>query len=280
MPLKSIYNKDFFIKDNTIILSDEYLSNNKKRFKKITGSRLASILDKNAYCNPLKTWMMMTNIYYEEMDETLSQTGNIIEPILKKYAEGELGINFKQHNVFQVKWDVFKENKIFGGIPDGEPINESGEISYLNNAPMLEIKTTSIDSLVYKKIDGVLRMQKDSNNIPLVKKEKGKMDDWFIDNKLSIPIEYQLQLSLYMYLRGVDNGVFAVGFLEKEDYAFPEKFDPKKRKIEFANLNLDRTYFKEIIDYATSWYEKHIFSGVSPKISNDDMKWLQPLLSN
>lgn len=280
MPLKSVLNKDFFINDNSIQLSNEYLAENAKKFKKITGSRLASILGKNKYCSPLKTWMMMTNIYYEEMDETLSYVGNNIEPKLREYVEKNLNIDFKQYNPFQVKWDVFKENKIFGGIPDGEPIDKAGNFLYDKNYPMLEIKTTSIDSFVYKTENGVLKMQKDSNNIPLVKKQNGKLESWFIDDKLHIPTEYELQLSLYMYLRNVKNGLFIIGFLEKEDYAKPQNFDPTKRKIEFATINLDNNVFKEVIDVATNWYNKYIVTGISPKISKEDEKWLKELLGN
>ncbi len=280
MPLKAEYKKDFTISNNCIHLSNEYLAQNFKKFKKITGSRLASILGKDKYTSPLKIWTIMTNIYYEEMDETLSKTGNVIEPIIKNYVEQETGIKFKQHNPFQVKWDVFKENKIFGGIPDGEPVNENGEFLYKDDYPMLEIKTTSIDSLVYKHENGVLRMQKDSDNIPLVKKEKGKMSEWYKDGNIVIPLNYELQLSLYMYLRNISKGIFAVGFLEKEDYAFPEKFNPKERKIDFAWIDLQNNNFQKIIDDTTEWYNKYIITGMSPTITDEDKKWLQTLISD
>jgi hypothetical protein len=72
---------------------------------------------------------------------------------------------------------VFKENKIFGGIPDGEPLNDVMVVDYSNDKPMLEIKTSSIDSFVYKKdFNNCLKMQKDINGIPLVKEKNGKKD--------------------------------------------------------------------------------------------------------
>lgn len=281
MPLKTVFEKDFYIKDNSLHLSNEYLAENIKKFKKITGSRFASILDLNKYCSPLKTWMMMTNLYYEEMDETLSYVGNQIEPKLREYAEKQLNIHFKQYNPFQVKWDVFKDNNIFGGIPDGEPIDNVGNLLYEKNFPMLEIKTTSIDSFVYKNENGVLKMQKDENNIPLVKKENGKIETWFnSDNQLQIPLEYEMQLSLYMYLRNIKKGLFVVGFLKKEDYAKPEEFNPALRKIEFAKIELNNQKFKTVIDLATDWYNKHIITGISPKITNEDKKWLETLIGN
>ncbi|GHU48306.1 hypothetical protein FACS1894218_4850 [Bacilli bacterium] len=39
---------------------------------------------------------------------------------------------------------------------------------------MLEIKTTSIDSLVYKKVNNELKMQFDDRGFPIVKEENGK----------------------------------------------------------------------------------------------------------
>lgn len=278
MPLKAKFNKDFFIKDESIHLSIDFLNENKKKFKKITGSRLASILNLNQYNSPLKTWMMMTNIYFEEMDETLSITGNIVEPILRDYVVKNMGIKYKDYNPYSVKWDVFKENKIFGGIPDGEPVDENGNFLYDQNIPMIEIKTTSIDSLVYKKVDGVLRMQKDTNNVPLVKIEKGKLQDWYVDGKLSIPKEYELQLSLYLYLRNAPKGLFVIGFLEKEDYATPNNFDPTNRKIEYALIELNRKEFEKVIEKCTDWYKRHIECGISPKITNEDKKWLSEVL--
>lgn len=275
MPFKAQVNKDFFIENNQIKLSKDYFEKNKSKFKKITGSRFASILDKNKYSSPVKTWAMMTNLYYEEMDETLSTVGNIIEPKVKNYVENLTKTNYKQHNPFQIKWDVFQEDSVFGGIPDGEPLNEKGEIDYSNNKPMLEIKTTSIDSFVYKTIDGVLKMQKDDNNIPLIKLKNGKKDSWYKDGEIIIPDEYKLQLSLYLYLRGISKGLFAIAFLEKEDYAFPSKFDPEKREIKLVNIDLIKDDFEDVIKVGRKWYEDYIKKGISPTLSSNDLSWLK-----
>lgn len=281
MPFKATYKKDFEIKDKKIYLSSQYLATNLKKFKKITGSRLASILGKNKYTSPLKTWCMMTNIYYEEMDETLSRVGNVIEPKIKTFVEEQLGIKYKQYNPFVIKWDLFSDNPVFGGIPDGEPISDSDEFLYNKGYPMLEIKTTSIDSFVYRTEDNVLKMQKDENNIPLVKVVNGKLDSWFDENKkLIIPTEYELQLSLYLYLRNVSKGLFAVAFLEKEYYANPDSFDPKKARIEFAEIELDRQNFEKIVVIAQEWFEKYITTGISPELTPSDELWLNNLLKN
>ena len=39
---------------------------------------------------------------------------------------------------------------------------------------MLEIKTSSFDGLVYKKIDGTLVLQKDENGFPIIKEKMAK----------------------------------------------------------------------------------------------------------
>lgn len=277
MPFKAKYGIDFTIKNNRIHLSTDYLLANNKKFKKITGSRLASIINRNQYTSPAKMWAIMTNIYYEEMDETLSFVGNAIEPKVKKYVEEKLDISFKQYNPFEVKWDVF-DDPIFGGIPDGEPIDNNGNFLYDKNLPMLEIKTTSIDSFVYKNENGVLKLQKDDENIPLVKLKGGKLESWYNEKKeIEVPLEYKLQLSLYLYLRNISKGIFAIAFLEKEDYARPEEFDPKTRKIELVELTLDHDAFSKIIDIARDWYNQHIISGISPELGDDDKFWLSDL---
>ena len=44
MPFIKKINKDFFIRANKIILTEAYVSKNRWKFKKITGSRFSSIL--------------------------------------------------------------------------------------------------------------------------------------------------------------------------------------------------------------------------------------------
>jgi len=55
MPFTKNINKDFIIDQDRVRLTSEYLQNNQKFFKKITGTRLAAILGRNAYTSPFKT---------------------------------------------------------------------------------------------------------------------------------------------------------------------------------------------------------------------------------
>ena len=281
MPFIKQLNKDFFIKNNHIELSPEYIKNPKFSVKKITGTTFGSVLGLNKYKTPLKTWAIMVGIYKETMDETLAKTGTIIEPKIREYAQEKLNLKFKVYNPYEIKYDVFKDDKVYGGIPDGEPVDEFGNISYSDDKPMLEVKTSSCDSLVYKQTEeNQLRMVKDENGFPIVKVPGGKKAEWFdADNKFIIPLEYKYQLGLYLYLRKVKKGVFAVGFLQREDYKNMEDFDPNKREIHLVNFSIkDPKQIEKAIEYGREWYKKYVKSEpcISPKISSkEDIDWLK-----
>ncbi|MGL4951442.1 MAG: MPN551 family DNA-binding protein [Mycoplasma sp.] len=273
MPFTKIKDIDFKVDGNRIKLSKEFIENNKSKFKKITGSRFASILGKSEYNSPVKVWSMMVGIYNEPMDPTLAKVGNTIEPKVHKFVCDELNMNFKQYNPFEIKWDAFKENPIFGGIPDGEPIDANGNFLY-PNAPMLEIKTTSIDSFVYKFNKNTLTMQKDVLGNPIVKSIGQKKAKWFDDDgEIIISNEYKYQLGLYCYLRNVKKGIFAVCFLETTDYVNPENCNVNERDVRLVNFELDTEEFNQAISYSEKWYKKYIENGISPEFSAKDWEW-------
>lgn len=273
MPFNKKINQDFYLKNNRIVLSPEYLKNNISRFKKITGTRLASVISKNKYTSPVKIWTLMVNIYSEAIDPMYGIIGNLIEPKIHKWVCEKTNINFKQYNPFEIKWDVFKDNKIFGGIPDGEPIDTNGNLLYPSK-PMLEIKTTSIDSFKFKKEGNLFVLQKDANNHPIIKKIGEKQEKWFdLNNDIIIPDEYKYQLGLYCYLRNISNGLFAICFLETKDYIEPKEVNINDRRIELVEFKVDLEEFKNIIEYATDWYKDFIENGSSPELSAEDLKW-------
>lgn len=267
------FNQDFMLENNQLKLSSNYLLSNVNKFKKITGSRFASILGLNNFASPFKTWCIMTNIFVDEIDETLTKAGSVIEPKIHKYICDKLGINFMQYDPKKIQWDVFKENKIFGGIPDGEPIDDKGNLLYPNE-PMLEIKTTSIDSFVYKKVGNNFILEKDNQGNPIVKNKNEKKMKWFKnDGNIIIPTEYMFQLGLYCYLRNTNDGVFAICFLETNDYVEPEKCNILDRDIRIVKFKLDRSDFERFIKYGEQWYKDYIEKGISPKMSKNDIEW-------
>ncbi len=273
MPFNKVFNKDFKIENNRIVLSKEYLDLNLSKFKKITGTRLSAILNKSDYNSPVKMWAQMVNIYTEQMDEMYAKAGNIIEPKIHKWVCEKTGINFKQHNPLECKWDVFSENKIFGGIPDGEPIDQNGNFLY-PSSPILEIKTSSIDAFKFKRENGLFVLQKDENNFPIVKSKGEKKAKWFdAKNNIVIPEEYKYQLGLYCYLRNVDKGLFAIAFLTTEDYIYPQQTNINEREIYLVDFNIDLAIFKKEIDKAEKWYNKFIINGISPELTKEDLEW-------
>lgn len=256
--------------NNQIRLDDVYVAT--KSFKKITGSRFASILGLNKYTSPFKTWLMMVGLYEEKMDDTLANAGNVIEPLLRDYVSEVLNIEYKSYVPNDVGYDIFKNDKIFGGIPDGEPL-VAGAVDYSLHYPMLEIKTTSKDKIKYSFDSGSMKMVMDEETgLPIVSIKNDKYNTWHPEGNLTIPKEYVYQLALYLYLRNISKGVFCVGFLEPDDYIYPQKFNIKKRHIELKTMEVDLDNFILVINKARKWYQDYIEGGVSPYMSDDDLK--------
>lgn len=273
---KAKLNVDFFIINNRFVLSDEYKKQIKP--KKITGTRLGNIFLDNT--SQIKTWMQIFNLYAEPVDEIYSQAGSIIETKLRDYYIDLTKGKYLNYDPKTVKWDLFTENKIFGGIPDGEPTLNNKEIDYSNSKRMMEIKTSSIDSFVFKKENGIFVLQKDSDGVPLVKLPNGKYESWFSTSGISVPNNYLFQISLYMYLRNIELGVFIVGFVPTLDYVYPNNFDPKVNEVRIINYQLKTDKFKWFIDYATKWWNTYILSGISPELSEQDLQWFHEIYDN
>lgn len=275
MPFTKKNNIDFKVENNQIKLSPEYFEKNKSKFKKITGSRFSSVIGKNSYTSPAKVWATMVGIYTEPFEEMFTKAGNVIEPKIHKVVCEKLNVNFKQYNPFTIGWDVFKEDPIFGGIPDGEPVDANGNLLY-PNFPMLEIKTTSIDAFQFKKINNLMVLQKDASQKPIVKQVDGNKNKWFdSDNNILIPINYQFQLGLYCYLRNVEKGLFAICFLQSSDYDKPSDFNVDERELHLIDYKINLSEFSKFINYGKEWYEQYIQKGISPELSDSDIEWLK-----
>jgi hypothetical protein len=113
--------------------------------------------------------MGMVNLYKDTMDKTLADAGNIIEPKIRDYVEQKLGQKYISYDPVKCKFDMFKDNKVFGGIPDGEPVNEEGAVDYSNDRMLLEIKTSSIDTIQYRFEKGNMSMVLNSDGVPKAK---------------------------------------------------------------------------------------------------------------
>ncbi|WEK82969.1 MAG: YqaJ viral recombinase family protein [Mycoplasma sp.] len=272
MPFIKNLNTDFVIKDNQIVLSREYLEKNAWRFKKITGTRFAAVLGLNKYSSPVQTWASIVGIYKEEMDPVLAKVGNIIEPKIRAFVNQKTNNNFQSHDLKKIGYDAFKD-PVYGGVPDGEIFNDLDP----KDKTILEIKTTSIDKFQYGMKDNQMYLKFDEQGLPVVKLKGGKQKEWFDQNdNIVVPNEYICQLSLYLHLRHMHKGLFAIAFLEKEDYKDPELFDPNKRQIVLVDMDLnDNEQFNQAIEFGRKWHEQYVKTGISPKLTIKDVDWLK-----
>lgn len=277
MPFKAQLNKDFFIENNKIILSNDFYSKNHYKFKKITASRLSGVLGLNQYTSPVKTWCIITGIFQDVMDPILAKAGEKIEPKIRDYVSEITNTKYLAYNPIEVKFDIFKENKIFGGIPDGEPIDDNGNFLYDKGKRLLEIKTSSIDKLAFESKNGGLFLKLDENKLPIIKEKGVKKATWFDENnKLVIPEEYCLQVSLYAYLRNIQKVQLAVTFLTPNDYKNPDDYKVNDHEIYIANIDIELREFKSIIDKAEKWYQEYVINNHhSPILDENDLNWLK-----
>ena len=187
------------------------------KFKKITGTRLASIVDRNEYCSEFEVACDICKLFKEDIDNKFTRAGTAIEPKIRDYVRrngqymDELGKGLKVEDPADAKacWfdhfgkssPYYKKGLVnydhpdFGGMVDGYVDFSDGV-----RAAVLEIKTAGAD----------------------------KRESWFRDGKFTVPEHYVLQASLYCKLTSPElrKIVFAVGFLEEDDYEAPESWEP------------------------------------------------------
>ncbi|AGX89211.1 MPN551 family DNA-binding protein [Mycoplasma parvum] len=274
------YPDDFYFANNQISLTKLGRFKSAKYRRKITGSRIAAVIGRNKYKTPFQIWCEMLGFVDSEIEPYFSNAGTVIEKTLLTYAKKELRKHFKSYNADEIQYDLFPDNEIFGGIPDGEEF-ENGKVKSI-----IEIKTTPLDSYSWDFKDNEFQLVKDIKGIPIIKEYKGNIHKWFAfsNNELKIPEEYQYQLALYLYLRGIEKGYFCIAFLNQNNYLKPENFNPTPKKelgkenpqvVVIEEMNIDLQAFKKVIDYAEEWYKKYIIRGISPPMTPKDLNWIR-----
>ena len=229
-----------FTEDNRIKASCD-------RPKKITGTRLAQILQINSpYNTPFQGWCDMMKVYAKPFeDNKYTLAGKTIEPKVAQYfKENYIGNYFLKtptdvygQDYFNKTYgDFFPEEKIFGGMWDFLITDKDNNI-----VTVIENKTAQ---------------------------EKNRTKQWTNNGKNIVPANYILQSALYAYLLKVNNILVISSFLKPEDYVNPQLFIPDKNNTVLYNLKLDKDvpnfedfYIKPAID----WYERHIVKGISPQ---------------
>ncbi|WP_216082944.1 MPN551 family DNA-binding protein [Candidatus Mycoplasma haematohominis] len=285
---KFIFNQDFIFKNNRIHITPSGKSKIKK-LKKLTGSRLGAALGNDDFKSPFQLWCDILGMYQDESDRYFLDAGQIIEPKLKDYAEKKIGKKFISYNPREIKFDLFSDNEIFGGIPDGEEIDSQGKV-----VSILEIKTAQLDKYnwTFKNNQYMLDL---TDGKPTVKTNGGGLVKWFKNGEVIIPKNYQDQLSLYLYLRKINKGFFCVAFIKNEDYEDPRKVQFTSEFNSYKNYDVDKEIslprnehiliwkehninleeFQKTIDYAKKWYEDHVLKGVSPELDEKDLTWFR-----
>lgn len=234
-----------------------------KKFKKITATRFATIMNLNAWASPFSAWCEITKTYEDPFEDSIyTVAGKVIEPKICEYLKTRYFMDIKSPtdvygpDYFKVTWgDFFSSTDVLGGMWD-----------FLGDDFVVEVKTTK------------------------------RVEDWRgPDGKVEPPIYYKLQASLYAYLLGFDNVVMTCSFLTDSDYPIDlgngkfdttptENFTPSidntvviEFKLSEAFPDFEETYVKP----ALKFWEDHVLTGVSPEFDEKkDAEILKVLRKN
>ncbi len=210
----------------------------------ISGHRLAGVLNLDPYTTPFQMWCECTKLVKKPFEETkYIIAGRAAEPKIIDYVSKHLPnvVSIEEYygNIFEeYRYNNFKdESKIFGGVIDAVcTLNDKRTITMI-----VECKTSS------------------------------HAEQWADGN---IPIPYLLQASLYSYLKGLKEVVFACTFLDDMDYAHPENIEVNDKNTIIRVVKLNDLHFdvngtpmtiQDCIAYATEWWNTYVLTGVSPE---------------
>ena len=207
-----------------------------KKPKKITATRLATILGLNPWSTPFAAWCEITKTYQEPFTDTIyTVAGKTIEPKQIAYMRSAYGMyNLKTptdiygEDYFKKTWgDFFGDTPVLGGMWDSLLIDENGKPE-----AVLEFKTTK------------------------------RAEDWAND----VPEYYALQAALYAYLLGVDDVIMVASFLESKDYEHPENFIPSANNTITVEFKVSERYpdFHRKVAQAQAWWNTNVVTGISP----------------
>ena len=207
-----------------------------KKPKKITATRLATILGLNPWSTPFAAWCEITKTYQEPFTDTIyTIAGKTIEPKQIDYMRKAYGMyNLKTPtdiygpDYFKKTWgDFFGDVPVLGGMWDSLLVDGNGKPE-----AVLEFKTTK------------------------------RAEDWAND----VPEYYALQASLYAYLLGVDDVIMVASFLEPNDYEHPEEFVPSASNTITVEFKVSERYpdFHRKVAQAQAWWNTHVVTGISP----------------
>ena len=207
-----------------------------KKPKKITATRLATILGLNPWSTEFEMWCEITKTFAKPFTDTIyTIAGKTIEPKQIDYMRKAYGMyNLKTPtdiygpDYFKKTWgDFFHDWDVVGGMWDSLLVDANGKPE-----AVLEFKTTR------------------------------RSEDWAND----VPEYYALQAALYAYLLGVDDVIMIASFLESKDYEHPENFVPSASNTITVEFKVSERYpdFARKVAQATAWWQNHVVTGISP----------------
>ncbi len=207
----------------------------RKRTKKITGTRFATILGLNPWSTAFEMWCAITKTYEKPFEDTIyTIAGKTIEPKQAEYMKKSYGMDLVSPtdrygaDYFSKTWrDFFPENKHLGGMWDYLGVNEDGKVD-----TVLEMKTTK------------------------------RSEDW----KDDVPEYYALQAALYAHLLGIDNVIMVCSFLEEKDYKDPAKYKPSIKNTITVEFKVSERYpdFADKVARVEKWWKDYVDTGISP----------------
>lgn len=234
VPKRLCYNNSHYKLDKstkTLVLNKEYhkqlLDNAGKfgGFKKITATYLGDILKVDNFKSPFAVFGRLCGVPMPVLDEKYINAGVILEPKIREKIEESLGSHLETYDAKEYNYDYFKDNKFFGGLPDGYSKEKN---------LIIEIKTTNVKNI----------------------------ENW---EKYGLPKNYLLQAQLYAYLMKADKYSIVVLFLEDDDYKDPASVDINKRYLKNYRFTLDIPKLEDNLKKVEDWYDKYTKLGISPE---------------
>ena len=224
-----------------------------KKPKKITATRLATILGLNPWATDFEVWCEITKTYQKPFEDTIyTIAGKTIEPKQIEYMRTAYGMyNLKTPtdiygpDYFKKTWgDFFHDYEVVGGMWDSLLVDDKSKPE-----AVLEFKTTK------------------------------RAEDWAND----VPEYYALQAALYAYLLGVDDVIMVASFLEPTDYEHPENFTPSADNTITREFKVSERYpdFAQKVAQAIAWWNAYVVTGISPDYDEKkDAEILKALRTN
>lgn len=218
--------------------------------RRITGSRLGTILGRSGFDTPFSVALSMAGVYSRYETNKYLEAGNVIEPRIRNYLRTDgkgrlaeaLGLDVKSvagieepADKFSCNFEHFPRGGRFGGMVDGYVIAERRRYA------VLEVKTSGSRGL-WTADDGTLS---------------------------KVPDGYVMQASLYAELSGIGTIVFAVGFLEEKDYDAPGSWEPTEENC-FVIPAEKSPETGSWMASASGWYDEYLLNGVTPQWTDAD----------